>query len=179
MAETTDPAITDPADEEEEGGDPQPSGWGRKIVTLLVALIGLAAGGAVGATTLGNRVGPVLADRAIASAESEAEGEGEGGPSMLHLIDNLVVNPARSGGTRFLLTSIAIQVNEASQTDLVALHDVEIRDALIVVLGAKTVEQLTNIENRVEIGRQIEEAVVRIMGPDVIHKIYIPQFVIQ
>ena len=166
----------------ELGEGARSGGRGGKIALLIVTLLGLGAGGVVGSTTLGDSLGPILAARAQASAEA-GEGHGEEGdevgPASMHLIDNLVVNPARSQGTRFLLTSIAVQVNAPEMVDVVAQSDVEIRDALIIVLGAKTVDELTDIARRRQIAQELHDAIVDIVGPDVIRAIFIPQFVIQ
>lgn len=166
------------AEEGAEGG-----GRGRKIALIMVTLLGLGAGGVVGSTTLGDSLGPILAEKAIASAEEGGDGHGEGGEgggaASMHLIDNLVVNPARSQGTRFLLTSIAVQVNSPELVSTVSENDVRIRDALILVLGAKTVEELTDITLRKAIAQELYDAVVQVVGPDIVRAIFIPQFVIQ
>lgn len=184
MAEYPDDVLPPEEGVEGEGGL-EGGGRGGKIVLLIVTLLGLGAGGVVGSTTLGDSLGPILAERAQAATSAEGggghgeEGGEGGGAASMHLVDNLVVNPARSQGTRFLLTSIAIQVHDPSMVDVVAERDVEIRDALIIVLGAKTVEELTDITLRRQIAQELHDAIVEVVGPDLIRTIFIPQFVIQ
>ena len=52
---------------------------------------------------------------------SEGGGGGEGGeevsPGVVHLVDNLVVNPAGSNGSRFLLANVAYRAGEAFTWD--------------------------------------------------------------
>jgi flagellar protein FliL len=159
-----------------EGDEERPRGFGAKIASALIVLFALGAGGVVGMTTLGPSLGPVLAERAQSAGSGEGHGEGA---SPVHVIDNLVVNPARSAGTRFLLASIAVEANTPEQAAIIAEHDIELRDALILVLGAKSVEELTDISQRAGIVRQVKASISKILGPELIHEIYIPQFVIQ
>ena len=90
-----------------------------------------------------------------------------------------MVNPAKSAGTRFLLTSIAMEVTAGGAEDGLEEREVELRDALIIVLGAKTVEELTDISNRDRIAQEIFVVFEEILGKGLVHRIYIPQFVIQ
>ncbi len=160
-----------------DDGTPDDAGAPRKRLLLAFLLGGacLAAGGAVGATTLGGAVAPLLADR----AEVQEEESTAPAPTALHLIDNLVVNPARSRGTRFLLVSVAVQVRQPATTDMVSERDVELRAALLLVLGARSVDELTDIEQRASIVDEVRATIVDVLGPDVVHDIFIPQFVIQ
>jgi flagellar FliL protein len=156
-----------------------------KLVLAVVVVVGLGGGAALGMTTLGDTVGPVLAARASAGGGGDDHGGGGGGhgaepaTSAIHVVDNLVVNPARSGGTRFLLTSVAVEAPSPELVETVRARDVEIRAALILVLGAKSTEELSDIANRGVIAAEIHDAVVAVLGPELVHQVLIPQFVIQ
>lgn len=149
-----------------------------KLLPIFVALICLATGGAVGAKGLGPTVGTVLADRAANGGGGGGHG-GEGEAAALHVVDNLVVNPAASNGGRFLLTSIALEAVSPGETPLLEARDVELRDAMILVLGSKTVEELTDIGQRHIIADELLDAVEAIVGNHVVSRLFIPQFVIQ
>ena len=150
------------------------------IRLLIVGLIGLGGGGAMGGTILGPLVGEQLAQREV-ETEGRSNSEGHGGEEMrgFHIVDNLEVHPAGSEGTRFLLTSVAIQVDSPDAADLLSARDVELRDALIMILGAKTVDELTDITLRKGLVDQIFRSLEAIIGPEVIRRVFIPQFVIQ
>ncbi len=178
----------------EEGEEPTEARKGGKLGAILILLFGVGAGGAVGFTTLGpSVVGPMLAERAVAAPNdaaaddgpgggghgAEAEGGTGGAADAVHMIDNLVVNPARSSGTRFLLASIAVRASSSGGADLLSAHDIELRDALIIVLGSKTVDELGDISRREELVAEIRSAIEKIVGTGVVSGIYIPQFVIQ
>ena len=103
-----------------------PSGPKSKLPMIAAIVVGLAVGGGSGAAVVGPIVAkkmgigaPVHADSTAEAATEEGGGEhgkeGEKGakgeavaPPVL-LLENLVLNPAGSGGSRYLLMSIAIE----------------------------------------------------------------------
>lgn len=166
--------------EQEEGAGQEGGKRAAILPLLIVGLVGLGGGGALGGKALGPLVGEELARRQLEGGrDSNGDGRGSEEETALHIIDNLIVNPAQSGGTRFLLTSIAIQLVSPDHTDLLLALDVELRDALIMVLGTKTVEELTDITLRRGIVGEILQSLENITGPEIIHRVFLPQFVIQ
>lgn len=163
-------------EETEEGG----SRRGGILPLLAVLLLTLGGGGVAGAKVLGPKVGPVLAERSLEAPKKKKKGgHGAGEESTLHVVDNLVLNPASSGGSRFLLTSIALETESVEDVAELAARDVEIRDAFIRVLGTKTVDELTDMTQRTQIISELMDSVETLVGPGMVHRIFIPQFVIQ
>ncbi len=150
-------------------------GGRSKLSMAAVVLVTLGLGSAVGMKTVGPKVGAALAQRSITQA---ASAEDESSPP-LHVVDNLVVNPAGSGGSRFLLTSVALEAGSAEEATMLEAKDMQIRDSFILVLGSKTVEQLSDIKRRAQLSKELLAAVDTIVGPDVVKRLFIPQFVIQ
>lgn len=161
----------------EETGDGAKRGGILPLVAVLVLTLG--GGGLAGMKVVGPKLGPVLAERALEAPKKKKGGHGGEAESTLHLVDNLVLNPAASGGQRFLLTSIALQVESPEDVAELAARDLEIRDAFIMVLGTKTVDQLTDVKYRPQLTRELREAVDALVGPGMVHRVLIPQFVIQ
>ncbi len=191
-----------------EGGE-KPAKAAPKGVVLIGALVGsLLIGGAAGVFA----VGPMLAkksgyvvtahaegDSAAAEGEAGAEGEapaeggghgeaakeGEGGASSnLQLVDNLVLNPAGSGGARFLMLAAAIEFSDAAFVEETKARDAEVRDIVLRVMGAKTVEELSEMSNREAIKRELADSLGTLFKKKgskkkPISRIYFPQFVIQ
>lgn len=153
------------------------------FVPLIAALVlSLGGGGAIGLTAVGPKVGEKLAARATAEPNVGAAhggGHGDGESAPLHVVDNLVVNPAGSGGSRFLLTSIALETVSPAAAESLMERDLEIRDAFLMVLGAKTVEQLSDISLRPVLSRELLASVQELVGTGIVTRILIPQFVIQ
>lgn len=182
-AETADELAEDEGDKKK----------GRKLGLILLLLLGLGGGGAAGALYLAPVIGQRMADaddggEAAAAAADHGQGGGGGGDhegeraaaaGVLHLVDNLVVNPAGSGGTRFLLASVAFETSGTSLDDLITARDLEIRDGLIRTLGQKTVNQLTDYGQREALVEELADAIEAVLGEGTVLRIYLPQYVIQ
>ncbi|MBM4371790.1 MAG: flagellar basal body-associated FliL family protein [Deltaproteobacteria bacterium] len=154
----------------------------RKSPLLLAAVLAvtLLVGGAAGMKGVGPLLGPRLAEASLARPENgQGDQAGEPGEVSVHVVDNLVLNPAGSGGARFLLTSIALDAGSPEGAAKLAARDLEIRDAFIMVLGTKTVDQLTDVGNRARLIEELRASVDEILGPGLVRRVFIPQFVIQ
>jgi flagellar FliL protein len=112
--------------------------------------------------------------------DSHGKKEGEGAASEVYTLDNLVLNPAESGGTRFLLLSITFQSSNASVLEAMKAKDAELRDVVLVTLGAKTVEQLADMSLRDSLKSELATAAKKLLKKKSARvKVYFPQFVIQ
>jgi flagellar FliL protein len=89
------------------------------------------------------------------------------------------VNPAGTEGTRFLLISIAIDPRRPLSVDALAADDVRLRDALIRVLGGKSVEALVDVATRDTLVEELRLAIEVITGTGTIERVFLPQYVIQ
>ncbi|HNV73881.1 MAG TPA: flagellar basal body-associated FliL family protein [Gemmatimonadaceae bacterium] len=186
-----------------EGGE-APAKAGPKGVVLIGALVGtLLIGGAAGLFA----VGPMLAKKSgyvvsaagadsaaadgghgdAAAAEGDAGGHGEaaaggegGAAANLHLVDNLVLNPAGSGGARFLMLAAALEFSDAAMVEETKARDAEVRDIVLRVMGARTVEELSEMSNREAIKKELADSLGTLFKKKkAIRRIYFPQFVIQ
>ena len=191
--------MSDPLENPAEGGAPPPAKSGPKGAVLIGALVGsLVLGGAAGMFA----VGPLVAKKSgyvvlphPAGDSATAEGEGEkssekGGEkekgkegesaSSLHLIDNLVLNPAGSGGSRFLMLAAAVEFNDSKLVEEMKTRDAEARDVVLRVLGARTVDELSEMKNREAIKKELADSLGVLFGKKkAIRRVYFPQFVIQ
>ena len=64
--------------------------------------------------------------------------------ALIHEISNIVVNPAGTGGSRFLSASFGFELESPELEAEFNAREVVIRDALITILASKTVAQLTD-----------------------------------
>jgi flagellar FliL protein len=98
------------------------------------------------------------------------------------VIDNLVLNPAESGGQRFLLLTIAFELKDAAALEEMKARDAELRDAVLQSVGAKSVEYLADMARRDSLKAELRGVAGKLF-PDarkpVVRRIYFPQFVIQ
>lgn len=168
----------------------EPAKKSKKLLLLVaVVLLGIAGGGVAGALLAGPMLagtapaGAALAAAADTAADDEAahgeEGDGARGGSPLVIVDNMVLNPAKSGGTRFLLLSLGLSVKDQAVADAMAQRDPELRDAVLRYLGAKAVEELSDVTRRDSLKAGVKAALVERFGKGSVRDVYFPQFVIQ
>jgi flagellar FliL protein len=173
---------------EGEGAVAPKSGGKKLLPIILVVAGGLIVGGASGMFM----AGPALARKLVKSAPMTAEDSAkaaekadaaetgkEGAAAKIFLLDNMVLNPAGSSGSRFLLVSIALRLKDATVEEDLKARDAEVRDALLRVLGGKHVEELSDITQREALKDELRRALGVIVKPGAIKGLYFPQFVIQ
>ena len=170
---------------------------GKKMIVAILLIAGVAVGGGAGAFF----AGPLLAEKVIGPAtpaagagahgdssahaeeaeheEGSSGGHGEGAVAAVYQIDNLVLNPAQSGGTRFLMLTVAFDLKDAAAVEQMKVRDAEVRDAILTVIGSKTVEQLVDISARNALKGELRNSVGQLFSKGAVKQIYLPQFVIQ
>jgi flagellar FliL protein len=169
-----------------------PAAEESKSPGLGLVIGGLAGGLAIGAAAGVFLLGPMVA-RASGYAPGAAQsakhdekkeegkaGEEGGAKSTIHNVDNLVLNPAGSGGTRFLMCSVAIELADEKFAEVLNSRDAEVRDAVLRVLGQKTVDELTDVAQREAFKAEVQGALDGLFKQKgAIRRLYFPQFVIQ
>ncbi|WP_353266638.1 flagellar basal body-associated FliL family protein [Gemmatimonas sp.] len=173
-------------------------------VLIGMVAVGLLVGGASGAVFIGPMVAkkmgkttPIVAAAAADEEHGDAAADGEhaeepaeedhskpaeGGAAeaaAVHLLENLVLNPAASGGARYLLLSVAIEVGNAKAAEDFKTRDAELRDIILTALGTKTVEDLTEITHRETFKTELQTAINARFGKKAVKSLYFPQFVVQ
>jgi flagellar FliL protein len=142
---------------------------------LILAIAGVAVGAAAGLFG----IAPVLVSRranAPATARKPVEAPST---SVNHAVENLVLNPAGSNGTRFLMVTATFQLKDAAAEVVMKEHEAEVRDHILALLGKKTVEELTDIAQRERIKTETLDAVSPLFPKGSVLKVFFPQFVIQ
>jgi len=110
-------------------------------------------------------------------AKGEAK-KGQTGP-FIYTIKDIVVNPAGTGGSRFLSVSFGFELESAELQSLFEEREPIIRDALITVLSAKTVAQLTDPREKEIVRYQIKKRVSQLMSTTELAGVYYTDFVLQ
>lgn len=150
---------------------PAPQKKGRGV--LILAIAGIAAGAAAGLFG----VGPLLAKRRSAAPPApKAEAVVA---SVTHAIENLVLNPAGSNGTRFLMVTASFELKDGGAETFMKEHEAEVRDRILALLGEKTVDELSDISQRDKIKKEVLDVVSPLFPPKSVYKVFFSQFVIQ
>lgn len=151
----------------------------KSPLAMIALVLGLAVGGGAGFAGIRLAAGAAPAAAGTAHAEKAAEHEApDKDPVPLYEIENLVVNPYASQGTRFLMATLALEPSSAEDVEVLKKQDSQLRDAFLRVLGAKTVEQLSDITQRDSLKAELLREAQRVTGKSV-RRIYFPQFVLQ
>jgi len=116
---------------------------------------------------------------AAETEEVHAEGESVAGVGSITPIEDIVVNPAGSGGTRYLCTTVALESTESMVADEVAEREPQIRDTLIEILSKRTVEDLSTLSVREELRGEIKIAVNDLLVSGEVVGVYLSNFVLQ
>ena len=128
-----------------------------------------------------NESTPKKKKKAKKKKKKKSKGEGEEGITKTEMfeIKDIIVNPAGTGGTRFLSASISFEVEDSEVLELFEARTSQIRDALITILGSKNIEQLTDVKQK-EIARyQIKRRVETLLETDELLAVYFTDFVLQ
>jgi len=166
-----------------------------RLIPILMIVIGLAGGAAAGLLFVGPTVFGGPAEAAAESSDEEASddhsapSEGQEGDESesgaapadgnLHTIANIIVNPAGSGGNRFLLVDLSLALSDDAEATELEARDVELRDALLALFGSQTVQQLTDIAQREVLKTDIRSLITGLLSHGEVEGIYFPRFVIQ
>lgn len=158
-----------------------------RVAVALVGMVAAVLGGWFGAPLLLPKASEAVRElRAAEERGGEAGGGGghgeepetDGAPEVEYMLPNVVLNPANSGGVRFLVATLALVATEEASA-ILADRDAEARDLVLTVLSARTVEDLSNVSLRDEIRAELRTELNGMLGFDGVVRIFFPQFVIQ
>jgi flagellar protein FliL len=159
-------------------------------VLAAIVVVALAAGSVLGMLLIAPRV--IVARNAAVVAQAHAgktheEGEkgegkgkkGEGEKSAIYSIENIIVNPAGSAGSRFLMASVAFELADEKEVEELRGKEVQVRDAVITTLEGQSLDMLSAPGAREGIKRRIAAAVKPLVPGRRPPRVYLPQFVLQ
>ncbi len=168
--------VEEQLDEESEGKAPEEkekSGGLKKTLILFVGLQVLMAGSAF--VFLKMYLSPKIQAAYEEPAKSEKEERGQ-----IHLIEDILVNPAGTNGTRYLSTSIGLETSDfGHETDRFEELTPIIRDIFISILSSKTMEELSSIDGKEKLRGEILVQVNKAIRPDSAYRVYFVDYVLQ
>jgi flagellar protein FliL len=167
---------------------------GAKFLGIVLLLAGLVVGGGSGAviaSMLQSSSAAAATPRAKpgadgAGAEEEEDEEEEyarearATPRPIYMIEDMVLNPAGSQGTRFLMVTVAIEVKDSQAASTLAARDAQVRDRILGVLAAKSVPELVAPDSaRAALRVEIRDSTARLFPRGTVRRVFLPKFVIQ
>jgi len=116
----------------------------------------------------------------VHTGEEVGTGEEAGtGVGSITPVEDIVINPAGSGGTRYLCATVALQSTQNAVADEVTEREPQIRDVLIEILSKCTVEDLSALSKRDELRAEIKVAVNDLLVSGEVVGVYFSNFVLQ
>ncbi len=183
MADSPDPQTS------ETDVEAPPGGMKRRLPLIAAITAGLAVGVGSGAIVVGPVAARALGFGVSAPAEqtdepgaedAEADSAAKAGTApVLLTLDNLVLNPAASGGTRWLLLTVTMECGGASSVSTLQSREAELRDIVLSTLGRKTVDELADVTARDTIKTELLTALNDRFGKKTVLRVYFPQYVVQ
>ncbi len=109
----------------------------------------------------------------------QSKKDGHGGEALVYAINDIVVNPAGTGGSRFLSVSFGFELGDGLLASSMEQREPLVRDALITILSSKSVAQLTDVREREIMRLQVKRRVAKLLATDQLMGVYFTDFVLQ
>lgn len=97
----------------------------------------------------------------------------------VYVVNDIVINPAGTNATRFLLTTIGFEVASEDTKEELIKKDVQLRDILNTILTSKRLEELVDVEQRALLREEIITEVNGLVQSGNINQVYFSKFIIQ
>jgi flagellar protein FliL len=110
---------------------------------------------------------------------AEGEKKEEEIARQVYVVSDLIVNPAGTNGTRFLLTTVGVEVDSSRTKEELEKKDIQVRDALITILTSKSLDELGRPEQRDVLRSQIAAKIGEMLVSGKPKNVYFGKFIIQ
>jgi flagellar basal body-associated protein FliL len=121
---------------------------------------------------------PPAASSAVAEHEA-ASSAVEDPAQRIFVVKDLIVNPAGTNGTRFLLTTIGFEVTSPQAKQELEVKEVQLRDVLNTILTSKGMDDLVDVQRREDLRREISKQVGDLLRQGTLANVYFSKFIIQ
>lgn len=149
------------------------------VLYIAIAVVMVVVGVVVGTKFMGGAETTEAEPVAEEHAKDDKKADKEGQPTELFMVNELIVNPAGTEGTRFLSASIGFETYSKHTLELMTKREHLVRDALITILGSKTIDQLSDPKQKEIIRFQIKKRTEQLLQVDDLAAVYFTQFILQ
>jgi len=94
-------------------------------------------------------------------------------------IENLIINPAKSEGERYLILSITAELTASGELNTLETRHAEVVDRVNTVLTQRTVSELNDINDRKEVKREIGIVINEVLNKKSVRNLFFTKFVLQ
>jgi flagellar FliL protein len=94
-------------------------------------------------------------------------------------VDNMIVNPAESQGSRYLMVNVGFESDIEEVLTELENKEVVVRDRVIKLLGEFTVPELADIDQRPFLKDTLRTSVNQVLQKGSVRRLYFTQYVLQ
>jgi flagellar basal body-associated protein FliL len=98
---------------------------------------------------------------------------------VYYKVDNIIINPAHSDGERYLILSLAFEMNNSNDVAMADKMSVEIIDRVNSHLIQKSASELSSVEQREVIKKELSVEINDLLGKKAVRNLFITKYVIQ
>lgn len=166
--------------ESQEAQDKTQKGGKWKWIAIIALLVGLLGGGGYFAfiTLYSSGQGKPAGQNATQAGGGNGSASKRVGTEMVSL-PTLLVNLADPLGKRYLKITVDVEVKGKEAASQIQSDMPKIKDALILLLSSKTFEELSSVENKYQLKKEIVERLNQILGQSVVRRVYFTEFIVQ
>ena len=167
------------ADEEDEdvGG-----GGGGGLMKVLLPVIALVLG-VGGGYMLGNSMGTQQVAETQALEPEPEVGEVARDPNAMvgdmYKLDPFVVNLNEPKGSRYLKTTIQLEMGDPELTTELERRSAQLRDVILALLTSKTSHELQALEGKFRLREELLSRINALLVNGTVNRVYFTEFVIQ
>jgi len=171
--------------DKEKNGDGQPEeegGGGKKklIIIIAIALVLLLAGGGAAVYFLFLKKPPPEEEQPNEQVEMVQPPEKEEvaiGPMVE--IKEFIVNIISEQGTHYVKASLTLELNDEAAQEEVEKRMPQIRDAVLLLIGNKTFEELQDLQGKKQLKAEIKSKINSFLKTGRVKHVYLTDFVVQ
>ena len=172
--------IQDPETPQPAEAQPQPekkSSLKKYILLIGVPLFLLQVATVYFLTT--KFVYPAASHRDPAAPVEESKTPAESEEQQIFVVKDLIINPAGTNGTRFLLTTVGFEASTPESKQELEKKELQIRDLLNTVLASKGLEELVDTRQKEKLRGEITVKTNEMLNHGKLRNVYFSKFIIQ
>lgn len=170
------------AKEDQTGAEVEEENGKKKLFIIIGAAVAVVLIGAIAAFMLmgkGNKNQPAPEGQPAAEAAPAAPPAATGGASTVYSLDPFIVNIYDGQELRYLKVRIEMEMASPSIQSELEARLAAIRDAILVVLTTKTLQEIQDVQGKNQLREEILQAVSKIVAQGKVTRIYFTDFVVQ
>ena len=154
----------------------------KKLIIILV-LVGVLILGMMGAGFF--VIWTKVANMSSGSGDTASAGKGEeaaapdAGIGITIPLETFIVNLAEKGGNRYLRVTMELELSDEALKAEIERRLPQVRDALLMILPSKQIEEISTVEGKAALREQIIERLNEFLKAGQVTNIYFTEFVIQ